>query len=158
MAEDKKDASFHDPRSIVKGAICNREHWVWLFLAGDIVREGDRHQLRKADNHERKEEGLEPRPWDEIAENLREQLYREIDFLEKEGEEKDAKQQEGEQKGRPIRDFQEYMLLKLLMMNDKRWRKEQGLEPRSWEELKDAFYDGETSPDATLYSPATGLF
>ncbi|KAL9579500.1 MAG: hypothetical protein Q9212_005073, partial [Teloschistes hypoglaucus] len=157
MAEDKKTANWDDPRLIVEEAIDSHEHWLWYFLAGDVIEAGDRHSLQEADDQRRKEKGLEPRFWAEVAEALQLQLFQEINRLEPHNGEDDIKQP-GELKPRPIRDYQEYMLLKLLMLKDKQWRKEDGLEPRSWEEVRDAFYDDgdELLPDDSVWGPATG--
>lgn len=135
-----KTARCNDPKSIVEDAISNNNNWVWHFLAADFIKPGDRLNLEEADNQERKEKGLEPRPWSEIAKALKLQLYQVINDLEPHNGEDDIKQP-GELKPRPIRDYQEYILLKLVVLKDKQWRKEQGLEPRSWEEMRDAFYE-----------------
>ncbi|KAL8638114.1 MAG: hypothetical protein Q9228_004698 [Teloschistes exilis] len=141
MAGDMKTARFDDPKSIVEDAISNNNSWVWEFLAAaDFIKPGDRLNLEEADDQERKEKGLEPRPWSEIAKALKLQLYQVINDLEPHNGEDDIKQP-GELKPRPIRDYQEYILLKLVVLKDKQWRKEQGLEPRSWEDVRDAFYE-----------------
>ncbi len=111
-----------------------------------------RETVQPKDDEERKANGLEPRPWSEIATDIEAEAYgflseyldgiRECNARERKSQGPESRfDEELEAQRHPgfkhvFERFQE-----VIMMYDDETRKQDGLEPRSWQEFKKAFME-----------------
>ncbi|KAL8687573.1 MAG: hypothetical protein Q9218_006296 [Villophora microphyllina] len=132
MAEDKKPINT-DISTLLEEVLNSDQHWVWEFLLKekDIDTYSPEHierfqeAFQEADDAKRENQGLEPRPWTEVAKDLQEQTYQEINSLEQ-----DEKQIEEWSEPRSTWEFRADMLRKFVMISDGRSRRKRGLEPQ----------------------------
>ncbi|KAL8859084.1 MAG: hypothetical protein Q9178_004347 [Gyalolechia marmorata] len=104
----------------------------WADFIGELEKspmealEDFRKTMQTKDDEERKEKGLELRPWSEIAEELEEESDRV----------KELEAELGPGMGARIEQIQE-----VVMKYDDQKRKEKGLEPRSWKKFMEEFVE-----------------
>ncbi|KAL8967962.1 MAG: hypothetical protein Q9183_002681 [Haloplaca sp. 2 TL-2023] len=123
--------------------------------------------LKENDAEERKEKGLEPRPWSELAKDYEQQMNQGLEEVTEHIQEYDCEMRK--EKGLEPRSIEEIksvmypdfdtpteMIKAVALKHDNAVRKKQGLEPRSWEEFNAAIWTEVEGPDGAQEGSSDG--
>ncbi|KAI4279508.1 MAG: hypothetical protein LQ337_000209 [Flavoplaca oasis] len=158
MSDAQEDIPTEEEIASLKEELEKSEFWTAFMKEFDKApmeilkdfQETMRETVQPKDDEQRKANGLEPRPWSEIATDLEEEAYGFLnEYLEgiRECNAEERKSQGLESRSDKELEAQQHPglehlfegLQEVVMIYDDKKRKQDGLEPRSWQEFKKAF-------------------
>ncbi|KAL8729284.1 MAG: hypothetical protein Q9181_005054 [Wetmoreana brouardii] len=168
-AEGRTEITLEEAAEILNQALDNDDHSYWKHFGADFSPYGNsstedvkifRQMIQVRDDEDRKEQGLEPRPWTEIAKEHEVESMQYLRDFDKNVLEWDSEQRR--KKGlepRSANDIKAQFhpqyescaeLMKAVALKcDALERKKKGLEPRSWEEFQHAVWVAELPLDTS---------
>ncbi|KAL8952190.1 MAG: hypothetical protein Q9222_001889 [Ikaeria aurantiellina] len=154
---NNEDPSLNNAMTILQDALNDDTHEFWSEFGKQLDRSPSatvaeiRRAVQEKDDLERKAQGLDPRPWEDLEKELEGQSNQFLENFDNEVLKFDAQQREekgleprsAEELVLPSRDLEACaeLMKKVVMKFDANKRKEMGLEARSWEAFEEAFVE-----------------